>query len=156
MIETILSMLGGGAMRIVPELIGLWNKKSDNEHELKMLVAQTELAKTNAVANQAAIESQGQIDVSIAMLAAQKEALSGQMQQTNLWWVDALNTLVRPLTTYYFLLLYGLHKLGTMIMAVQGEAKLQSLLNTWTPDDAAILAAILSFWFVGRVFDKQK
>jgi putative transcriptional regulator len=30
------------------------------------------------------------------------------------------------------------------------------LVNSWTADDMAMLVMILSFWFVGRVYDRQQ
>jgi hypothetical protein len=156
MIMTLLSLFGGGLMRALPEVIGLWNKKTDNAHELAMLDRQVELEKTRAAARMDEIVTQGGIDQTIALLDAQKAALTGQMQKVGIWWVDALNFLVRPLTTYYFLGLYGLVKLSTVIVALRANDPWVSIIQCWSPDDAAILSGILAFWFVGRVFDKKQ
>lgn len=158
MLMTLISLLGGGLMRALPEFMALWNKKTDNAHELAMLEKQAELEKTRAAARMDEIREQGGIDQAIALLDAQKTALAGQMQRTNIRWVDALNFLVRPLTTYYFLALYGIVKLATLVAACQQPDAVwfKAVISVWTPDDAAILSGILAFWFVGRVFDKQK
>lgn len=156
MLMTLLSLFGGGLMRALPEVIGLWNKKTDNAHELAMLDRQAELEKTRAGARMDEIREQGDIDQMLALLDAQKSALTGQMQKVGIKWVDALNFLVRPLTTYYFLGLYGLVKLATIIIAVRTTDPWVAIIQCWTADDAAILAGILSFWFVGRVFDKKQ
>ncbi|MDO8414144.1 MAG: hypothetical protein Q7S51_10195 [Gallionellaceae bacterium] len=156
MLMTLLSLLGGGFMRLLPELIGLWNKKTDNAHELDMLEKQFQLEQTRASARAAEIAQQGDIDQVLALLASQKEALAGQMQLTGNKFVDALNMLVRPLTTYYFLALYGLVKLATIMIALQSVDAWHAILQCWSVEDAAILSSILAFWFVGRVFDKKK
>ena len=167
MLMTLLGLLGGGFMRLLPELIGLWNKKTDNEHELAMLSKQFDLEQTRAASKQAEIAQQGAIDQSLltqkgdidqtlALLAAQKEALTGQMQLTGIRWVDALNMLVRPLTTYYFLGMYGLVKISTVVIALQKLDPFVAIVSCWTVEDAAILSSILAFWFVGRVFDSPK
>lgn len=156
MLMTLLSLFGGGLMRALPEVIGLWNKKTDNAHELAMLDRQAELEKTRAGARMDEIREQGDIDQMLALLDAQKSALTGQMQKVGIKWVDALNFLVRPLTTYYFLGLYGLVKLATIIIALRTADPWVAIIQCWTADDAAILAGILSFWFVGRVFDKKQ
>ena len=156
MIMTLLSLFGGGFMRMLPEIIGLWNKKTDNAHELAMLDKQVELEKLTAADKQATIAQQGDIDQMLAMMSAQKDALTGQMQKTGIRLVDALNWLVRPLTTYYFLGLYGLVKMATIMIALNSVDAWHAILQCWTVDDAATLAGILSFWFVGRVFDKKK
>lgn len=156
MIMTLLSLFGGGFMRLLPELIGLWNKKTDNAHELAMLEKQYQLEQTRAANKQAEIAQQGDIDQMLAMMSAQKEALVGQMQKTGIRLVDALNWLVRPLTTYYFLGLYGLVKLATIMIALNSTDPWHAIIQCWTVDDAATLSGILGFWFVGRVFDKKK
>ena len=156
MITTLLSLLGGGFMRLLPELIGLWNKKTDNAHELAMLDKQFQLEQTRASAKQAEIAQQGDIDQTLALLASQKEALTGQMQVTGIRIVDVLNFLVRPLTTYYFLALFGIYKAALLAVAMETKNIWQAILQVYTPDDAAMLAGILAFWFVGRVFDKKQ
>lgn len=73
-------MLGGGLLRLMPEIFGFLNKKTDNAHELAMLDRQFELEKTRASARQAVVEYQGGVEQTLAMLDAQKSALLGQMQ----------------------------------------------------------------------------
>lgn len=158
MLMTLLSLFGGGLMRALPEVIGLWNKKTDNAHEMAMLEKQFQLEKTRADARHDDIVTQGGIDQAIALLDAQKTALAGQMQKVGIKWVDALNFLVRPLTTYYFLGLYGLVKLAMLVAACKQPDAVwfNAVISVWTPDDGAILSGILAFWFVGRVFDKKQ
>jgi hypothetical protein len=156
MLTTILSLLGGGLVRAIPELIGLWNKKTDNAHELAMLTGQTKLEELKGANQQHAIESQGQIDQVLALLEANKAAVSGQMQKVGIKFVDALNFLVRPLVTYYFVGLYGLIKSVMLYVAFHQADRWAAVIACWTPDDAGILAGILGFWFVGRVFDKKQ
>ena len=156
MITTLLSLFGGGFMRLLPELIGLWNKKTDNEHELAMLDKQVELEKLTAADKQATIAQQGDIDQMLAMMSAQKDALTGQMQKTGIRLVDALNWLVRPITTYYFLGMFGIYKAALLAVAMEQADIWHAILKVYTTDDAAMLSGILAFWFVGRVFDSPK
>ena len=143
-------------MRALPEFVALWNKKTDNAHELAMLDRQFQLEQTRAAARMDELVAQGDIDQTLALLDAQKSALAGQMQKVGIKWVDALNFLVRPLTTYYFLGMYGLVKLSMIIVALRAVDPWLAIIQCWSADDAAILAGILSFWFVGRVFDKKQ
>lgn len=156
MLTTLLSLLGGGAMRLLPELIGLWNKKTDNDHELKMLASQVELEKTKAEGAQAAIMQQGSVDQILAAMAAQKDALGDQMKLTGVKFIDALNMLVRPSTTYLFLGMFCTYKAALLSVALSQANVAQAILTVYTPDDAATLSGILSFWFVGRCFDSPK
>ncbi len=155
MLLTLLSMLGGGLMRLLPEILGVLNKKTDNAHELAMLDRQFQLEQSRATAHMEEVRYQGDSDQIIALLDAQKAALTSQAQMTGIRWVDALNFLVRPLTTYYFLFFYGLVKLAMLVVAMRYSDAWLAILKVWTADDAAILSGILAFWFVGRVFDKK-
>ena len=78
------------------------------------------------------------------------------MQKTGFWFVDALNFLVRPLATYYFLGCYGIVKTAMIVTAMREADPWLSVVSCWADQDAQILSGILAFWFVGRVFDKQK
>lgn len=155
MLMTLLSMVSGGLMRMLPELLGFLNKKTDNAHELAMLDKQFQLENARAANHQQEIEAQGDINAALAALAAQQAALTGQMQKVGVGWVDAINFAVRPLTTYYFLGFYGGVKLATIMVAMQMADPWHSIIQCWTAEDGAILSGILSFWFVGRVFDKK-
>lgn len=153
---TLLSLLGGGLMRMLPELLGLFNKRTDNAHELAMMDKQIELEKAKGAEDRATIQLQGDVNSAVALLDAQKAALQSQMQVTGSKWVDALNFLVRPLTTYYFLAFYGMVKLAMLVIACQSADAWHAILQVWSEDDKTILSGILSFWFVGRIFDKKK
>ena len=157
MILTLLSMLGGGLMRLLPELFSFLNKRTDNAHELAMMDKQAELEKTRSVMRQEEIQAQGQVDFNIAELGALGEALKSQMQVTGNSLVDALNFLVRPIVTYFFVLLYALAKVAMFVVAMKsGLDAWETVLRIYDGEDRAILGGILSFWFIGRVFDKAK
>lgn len=157
MILTLLSMLGGGLMRLLPEVMTFLNRKQDNSHELAMLDKQAALEQARSTMRQQEITTQGQVDMNVAELAALSEALKGQMQVTGNGFVDTLNFLVRPMTTYFFLIMYALAKIAMFAIAIRsGLAGWDTILKVYDPEDRAILSGILSFWFVGRVFDKNK
>jgi hypothetical protein len=84
------------------------------------------------------------------------EAIKAQSQLTGNKIVDGLNMLVRPLTTYYIVLLWGCKKTAEIIFAMQTSDTVHALISTWTENDQAMLTGVLTFWFVGRVFDKAK
>ena len=157
MLLSILSALGGGLLRLLPEILTLLNKKTDNSHELAMFDKQLQMEQLRAANRQNEIISQGGIDVSIATLNAQSTALQAQMQKTGIRLVDTLNFLVRPIVTYILLILYVLHKMGGAIILYATGASLSNVfVQIYTADDFALLSGILAFWFVGRVFDKIK
>lgn len=155
MILSLLTLLGGGLMRMLPEVFSMLNKRQDNLHELAMMDRQVELEKTKSIMRQDEIRTQGEVTMNVAELNALSEALASQMKVTGNKWVDALNFLVRPITTYYFLICYGIFKTALLVVALQQNDAWHAILQCYTEEDAAILAGLLSFWFVGRVVDKR-
>lgn len=163
---TIFSGLGGGVMRLLPELLNLLNKKTDNGHEALMMDKQIDLQKLKGQDDRETLAVQGAEDRQtlgvradseqiLAMLDLHKEALKGQAKLTGNKWIDGMNMLVRPLTTYYFLGCYGLVKTAMIFIAFQQGDSWNAIIKVWTVEDAAMLWAILNFWFVGRVIDKR-
>jgi hypothetical protein len=155
MLLTLISMLGGGAMRLLPEIFSLLTKKQDYAHELAMLDRQAALEQSRSQARLDEITTQGNFTDMLALLDAQKEALKGQMQPTGIRFVDALNFLVRPLTTYYFLGCYGIYKTALLVIAIRQVDAWTAILQCYTENDMNILASILAFWFVGRTVDRN-
>lgn len=155
MILTLISMFGGGLMRLLPELLAFMNRRQDNAHELAMLDRQAQLEQTRAANRLEELQVQGNFTDMLAMLDAQKSALAGQMQKTGVAWVDALNFLVRPITTYYFLGCYGIYKTALLIVAIKQLDAWTAILQCYDADDRNILASILAFWFVGRTIDRN-
>lgn len=144
-------------MRLLPEVFSYLNKGKDYSHELAMMNVQLQLQQSKSADDRATIMVQGDIDSTLALLDAQKSALEGQMQKTGFRVVDALNFLVRPLVTYFFVLLYAAAKVAMYAVAVQGDVTgWEAVLHIYDAEDRAILASILSFWFIGRVFDKKQ
>jgi hypothetical protein len=157
MILSLLTALGGGLLRMMPELFAFLNRKQDNAHELALMQHQIELAKLQGDIAHEATVTQGEIDQALKMLDATTSALAGQMQKTGFWLVDGMNFLVRPLTTYLLLAMYAAHKLGgAMLLYGTNNSLAATFVTIYTPEDFALLTGILSFWFVGRSFDKQK
>lgn len=157
MLLSILSLLGGGLLRLLPEVFAFMNKKTDNEHELAMMDKQFALEQLKGANQMATTEMQTNAEQILHMLYAQAEALKAQMQVTGIRFVDALNFLVRPLATYYVLALYGLAKLAMFALAMQsGISGWEAILKLYTEDDRNILSGILGFWFVGRCFEKSR
>lgn len=154
--ETLLSLISGGLLRFLPELLKFFTVKQDNSHELAMMDKQIELQKLNADNAYRAQEKQLDSAEIIALMDAQKSALAGQFQKTGFMIVDALNFLVRPVAAYYFMGGYGIFKTAALIVALRTSDPWTSVLSIWTAQDTNILGSILSFYFVGRVFDKQK
>lgn len=167
MLLTILSALGGGLLRLLPELMVLFNKRTDNVHELAMLDRQLQIEATRGKnrtdeidhmsrATLSEAEMRGGIDLALRSIDLHSEALKGQMQKIGIWWVDALNWLVRPVTAFYFLGCYGIVKTAMIFVSLRTLDSWASIVQCWTDQDYAMLYGVLGFYFVGRSFDKKQ
>lgn len=145
----------GGVFRIVPEVMKLWDAKNEREHELKMLDREMDFAKIKGEISMRETDATLMGGELVAMTEALKE--QGQTARAAGKFVSAISALVRPLVTYWFVTLYSLVKLASMLMAMNDGANWKEVLvNSWTPDDMALLMMILTFWFVGRIWDRTK
>ena len=153
MIETILSGLAGGILRIVPEVMKLWDAKNERAHELSLLEKEMEFAKVKAEAGMRETEAQMTMAELDAMAVALRE--QGETARAAGQWVAAMSALVRPLVTYWFVGLYSAYKMAAMYTAHQQGAPWDRLLvQGWSPDDQSMLTLVLTFWFVGRVWER--
>lgn len=153
-LETLLSGVFGGLLRLAPEAMKLFDRKNEREHELKMLGLEHEFAKIHAET----IIRQGQQQVNIKEFEAIGAAIEEQSKTAVAagWFIAAINALVRPTTTYLFLGCYFLVKLALYTMATEaGAAWNEVIVALWNKDDIAILFMIISFWFVGRVYERK-
>lgn len=155
MIESILGGLLGGIFRIAPEFLKWLDRKGEREHELKMLQAEMEFAKIRGEIMMKQVEA----SMTVAELDAMGEALKEQGQTARAAGkiVAAISALVRPLVTYWFVVLYSAVKILSIRMAIdQGGEWKQVIVSSWTEADMAMLMLVLTFWFVGRVWERNK
>lgn len=153
-LETLLGGVFGGVLRLAPELLKLLDRKSEREHELKMVELEHNFAKTQAEAQLRQAEYQ--------LTAKEFETLGhafteqGKMAAASGWLIAGINALVRPITTYLFLLGYFLVKLAMYSLAIDANTPWPEVVTAiWTKDDTSILFMIISFWFVGRVYERK-
>lgn len=153
-LETLLGGVFGGLLRLAPEVMKLWDRKDERVHEFKMQTLQLEFAKARA---EAALR-EGEQQVQIKEFEALTSALDGQtrMSEAAGWVIAAVNALVRPITTYLFIGAYFLVKAALYSLAIsQGGAWQEIVVSLWSKDDITILFMIISFWFVGRVYERK-
>ena len=155
MIETLLGSLLGGVFRIVPEVMKLWDAKNEREHELAMLGKEMEFAQIKgeiSMREQETVLMGKELD---AMSVALRE--QGETARASGQFIAAISAAVRPLITYWFVVLYSIVKLASILMAIDAGAEWKEVLvSSWNQDDMAMLMMVLTFWFVGRVWDRTK
>ena len=155
MFETLLGGVFGGLLRLAPEVFKIFDKKNERAHELRMLEAEMEFAK---VRGEIAMR-QTEAAMTMAELDTMAEAFKEQSRtaQAAGKFVAAISALVRPTVTYAFLGLFVAVKVAAYLIAIeQGGNWKDVLLTMWGADDLAVFNMILSFWFVGRVYERTR
>lgn len=155
MIETLLGGVFGGLLRLAPEVFKLLDRKAERAHELSMVQAEMEFAKIRGEIAMRQADVQLQTAELDAMGAAIREQSATAQAAGSL--VAAISALVRPTVTYLFLALYAGVKLASYLIAIeQGGNWREVLVSMWGQDDLAVFNMILSFWFVGRVYERSR
>jgi hypothetical protein len=127
---TLLASFFGLAGSWIPQLFKIWTDKSDKQHEITLLQMQIDAAKEQGAERLAEIGAQSD---------AAQTATIYQTYKTGINWVDGYNGTVRPTIAYAFFFTYALSKyLGL----------------EWTGEDQAIFAAVISFYFGDRTFNR--
>lgn len=153
MIETLLGGVFGGLLRLAPEAFKLFDRANERKHELAMLSAEMEFAKIRGEIAMRQVDAAMTMAEMDTMAEAFKEqartaAAAGKV-------IAAISALVRPGITYaftgaYFAVKYAMFQIA---LAQNGDWK-EVLVGLWTKDDMTIMFMIISFWFVGRVYDR--
>lgn len=156
MIETLLGGLLGGSFRLAPEILKWLDRKGERKHELSMQDKALEFEKLRGAGRMAEISAAGDAAWNSGVIEALRNAVRTQGEKTGVKWADALSTTVRPVITYLFVLMYVGVKLSTFVGSVQmGSGFGPALLVAWSDSDQALLAGILNFWFISRVWDRH-
>lgn len=154
MIDALLGSVLGLAGRAIPEVLSWLDKKNERKHELLMQNAALEFEKVRGAQKMLEIGAQSDQAWNTGAIEALKEGIRAQGEKTGTW-ADIVSTLVRPVITFWFMFLYSFAKVAVFWGAIDdGVAWTEAYKLIWTEGDLALWAAILNFWFLGRVFDK--
>lgn len=154
MFETLLGGVFGGVLRLAPEVFKIFDKKNERAHELKMIEAEMEFAKIRGEIAMRQVEA----TMTMAEMDTMAEAFKEQSRtaQAAGKFVSAISALVRPTVTYAFLVLYAAVKVAAFMIALEQNGDWKDVLVTmWGSDDLAVFNMIISFWFVGRVYERS-
>lgn len=154
MLESLLGGVFGGVLRLAPEVFKIFDKKNERAHELRMLEAEMEFAKVKGEIAMRQTEAQ----MTMAEMDTMAEAFKEQSRtaQAAGKFVAAISALVRPMVTYLFLALYAAVKVAAFLIAIEQGGNWKDVLTSmWGADDLAVFNMIISFWFVGRVYERS-
>lgn len=151
----LLGSLLGGAFRFAPELLKYLDKKNERQHELAMFDKQCDLEKTRGQIKLDEIGAQRDMAVDVGVLDAFKGAIDQQTEMTKAagGWAADLSASVRPVLTYYLLLLYGVYKVALIVLAPGNSW--QAIVSVYGPEDLALLAGVVNFWMLDRTLKSR-
>jgi hypothetical protein len=155
MLETLLGGVFGGVLRLAPEALKFFDSKNERKHELAMLEAEMRFAQVKGEIAMKQTEAQ----MTMAELSAIGDAFKEQAETAKSagWFVAAISALVRPFVTYLFVVAYAVVKFAGYLIAIDQGGDWRAVVTTmWGTDDMAVLNMILSFWFVGRVYERTR
>lgn len=155
MLEMI-TLLGGGLMRLLPFLVDFFKQRQDADHEYRMTQLQLEIDKARASQQLDLAHVQGQIAADAADQQGLIDALKGQMQPSGVKWADALSASFRPIAAFWWcIVLYSAAKIVHIVVAFQAGASLAEFSSLlMTPFDRQVIGSILGFWFADRAIRK--
>ena len=154
----ILGSLLGGVFRLAPEVIKYFDKKNERQHELSMFDKQCDLEKVRGQIRMDEIGAQRDMAVDVGVMDAFKAAIDQQTEMVKVagGWVASLSASVRPVMTYYLLVLYGAAKTAALIIAYHHEQSLAEVLkDAWSVDDMALLSGVVNYWILDRTLAKR-
>lgn len=154
LLETALGAVTGGAMRMVPELMKVWDRRNERKHELSMQDKALAFEQLRGANRLEEIKAEGEQQYDQSALSALIESVKAQGRTVG-GWVDKLTQSVRPGITYAYFGMYLVVRITVITYAIVTDANMEQIIKVaWTAEDQAMLAGILNFWFLGRVFDK--
>lgn len=155
----ILGSLLGGVFRLAPELMKVYDRKNERSHELQMFDRQCNLEEKRGNQKLAEIGAERDSALDISAMDALKLSIQQQtdmVKASGSGFIAALSASVRPVMTYYLLLMYGIVKSAFVFLGIQSGMDTQALLaQFWTGDDFALLCGVVNYWILDRTISKR-
>ena len=154
----ILGSVLGGVFRLAPEVLKFFDKKNERLHELSMFSRQCELEQLRGAQKLAEIGAVREAAVDVGVMDAFNAAINQQAEMVKAagGWAASLSASVRPVMTYYLLVLYGTAKTAAMVLAYyHGQSLTEVLAKSWGSDDMALLTGVINYWMIDRSLAKR-
>lgn len=149
----------GGIFRLAPEVLKFFDKKNERQHELQMFDRQCQLESQRGAQKLAEIGAAREAAVDVGVMAAFNAAINQQTEMVKAagpGWVASMSASVRPVMTYYLLLMYGAVKTSFILMAYQSGVPFgEALTKNWGVDDMALLTGVINYWMIDRSLAKR-
>lgn len=156
MIE-IAGIVFGGVSRLAQHYMETRDKKDERNHEAIMFDKQIALGaqrfeeqktiKSMEIASATDTNELNALLTAIQSQASEAKAAGG--------WAASLSATVRPMVTYFLLLLYAASKISIVGLSLKSQVPfLEAIASIYSEFDGALLGSIVSFWFADRSLRK--
>jgi hypothetical protein len=148
----------GGIFRLAPEVLKWLDKKNERQHELAMFDRQCELEAQRGAQKLAEIGAQREAAVDVGVMDAFQAAINQQAEMVKAagGWAAKLSASVRPVVTYWILLLWSAaHAVFMWNAWTSGIPAVEVFKQIMSPDFSALLAGTINYWFLDRTLAKR-
>lgn len=154
----ILGSLLGGVFRLVPEFLKAFDKKNERSHELSMFDKQCDVEKTRGAQKLSEISAERDSVLDTGAMAAFQSSIQQQTDMVKAagGWAASLSASVRPVMTYYLLVVYGVVKICLAISQMRAGVPFVDVMpKLWSVDDMALLSGVVNYWILDRTLAKR-
>lgn len=154
----IFGSLLGGIFRLAPEVLKFFDKKNERQHELLMFQRQCDLEQMRGQQKLAEIGAARDAAIDVGVMDAFNAAINQQAEMAKAagGWAAALSASVRPVVTYWVILLWSFVHLWFAWNAWLAGAPPREVFETMmTADFMALVSGTINYWFLDRTLKQR-
>jgi hypothetical protein len=154
----IFGSLLGGIFRLAPEVLKFFDKKNERSHELLMFQRQCDLEQIRGQQKLAEIGAARDAAIDVGVMDAFNAAINQQadMAKAAGGWAAALSASVRPVVTYWVILLWSfIHIWFAWNAWLQGASPREVFNTMMTADFMALVSGTINYWFLDRTLKQR-
>ena len=154
----IFGSLLGGIFRLAPEVLKFFDKNNERQHEMAMFSRQCELEQLRGQQKLAEIGAARDAAIDVGVMDAFNAAINQQAEMAKAagGWAASLSASVRPVVTYWVILLWSFVHLWFAWNAwLQGAAPREVFETMMTADFMALVSGTINYWFLDRTLKQR-
>ena len=154
----IFGSLLGGIFRLAPEVLKFFDKKNERQHELLMFQRQCDLEQIRGQQKLAEIGAARDAAIDVGVMDAFNAAINQQAEMAKAagGWAASLSASVRPVVTYWVILLWSFVHLWYAWNAwTNGAPPKEVFMTMMTADFMALVSGTINYWFLDRTLKQR-